>query len=81
MNTVFFKYKTNNGTVQTSDSQRKYMGNMRGSRKLCQRGTNFDNIFLAYEWRDDSSATFKWRFAGVPIQCNGPTLKAGLVAL
>ena len=56
-----------------------YKSFMRGSRKLCQRGSNFDNIFLVYEGREDQSTTFsgpssarqrnaiKWRFAGVPI--------------
>ena len=30
---------------------------MRGSRKFCQRGSNFDNIFLVDKWREDPSTT------------------------
>ena len=52
---------------------------MRGSRKLCQRGSNFDNVFfffffffnIVYKGR----MAFSWR-ADV-----GPTLNSGLVAL
>ena len=52
---------------------------MRGSRKFCQRGPNFDVIFLVDEGREDPSTTIsgsssarqrnaiKWRFAGVPM--------------
>ena len=45
---------------------------MRGSRKFCQRGSNFDNVFRGGGGRGkDPNATlggpasFKWRFAGV----------------
>ena len=30
---------------------------MRGSRKFCQRGSNFDNVFLVDEGREDPNAT------------------------
>ena len=50
---------------------------MRGSRKLCQRRSNFDfDFFLVDEGREDQNTTidgpssarsFKWRFAGGPI--------------
>ena len=30
---------------------------MRGSRKFCQRGSNFDNIFLVDKGREDPSTT------------------------
>ena len=53
----------------------------RGSRKFCQRGSNFDNIFLfslmsggriqmpllAGHQRPASETPFKWRFAGVTM--------------
>ena len=67
---------------------------MRGSRKFCQRGSNFDTFFLVDEGREDPSTTvsgpssahqknaIKWRFAGVPMMADdGPTLNAGLVAV
>ena len=50
---------------------------MRGSRKFCQRGFNFDNVFLVNEGREGPSTTIsgpstarqqnaiKWRYAGV----------------
>ena len=52
---------------------------MRGSRTLCQRGSNFDKFFFSFfflfwvnEGREDPNATIrraiiglKWRFAGV----------------
>ena len=56
---------------------------MRGSRKFCQRGSNFDNVFFCCfyfnEGRKDPNKTFnwlstaasempfKWRFAGGPM--------------
>ena len=52
---------------------------MRGSRKFCQRGSNFDVIFLVNERREDPSTiiswplsarqrnAIKWRFAGVLV--------------
>ena len=54
---------------------------MHGPRQLCQRGSNYDNLFLVDEWRTDPNTTlsgqynhrhasetpFKWRFAGVPM--------------
>ena len=53
---------------------------MRGSRKFCQRGSNFGNLsILVDEGRDDPHTTlvdhhrpasetpFKWRFAVVPM--------------
>ena len=30
---------------------------MRGSRKVCQRGSDFDNVFLVDEGREDSNTT------------------------
>ena len=54
-----------------------------GSRKVCQRGSNFDNAFLSFVVLDDegrkdpnttisgpspiSETPFKWHFASVPI--------------
>ena len=53
---------------------------MRGSRKFCQRGFNFDKVvFLVDEGGEDPNTTisgpssaasetpFKWRFPGVPV--------------
>ena len=53
---------------------------MSGSRKFCQRGSNFDGFFfLVDEGRENPSTTMsgpssanqknaiKWRFAGVPM--------------
>ena len=52
---------------------------MRGSRKFCQRGSNYDfflsltgggriNVsLLASHHRPASETPFKWRFAGVPM--------------
>ena len=51
---------------------------IRGSRKFCQKGSNFDNVFLGgrgeepkplsvgHHW-PASETPFKWRFAGVPL--------------
>ena len=51
-----------------------------GSKKFCQRGSNFDNVFfclmrvgriqmplLAGHQRHTSETPFKWRFAGRPM--------------
>ena len=63
---------------------------MRGSRKFCQRGSKFDNIFLVDEGKEDPNTAinrhhrpasetpllaFRWRAD------DGQTLNAGLVAL
>ena len=64
---------------------------MRGSRKFCQRGSKFDNIFLIDKGIEDTNTAingpssarqrnaikmaFRWRAD------DGPTLNAGLVAL
>ena len=60
---------------------------MRGSRKLCQRGSKFDNVFFQFdEGRKDTNTTisgpssarqrtFRWQAD------DGTTLNAGLVAL
>ena len=45
---------------------------MYGSRKFCQRGSNFDIFFLV----DEGSRAFCWRRAN-----DGPTMNAGLVVL
>ena len=69
------------------------VNNMCGSRKFCQRGgggSNFDNVFLVDEGREDPNTTisgpssarqqnaikmvFRW------CANDGPTLNAGLVA-
>ena len=54
------------------------MLHMNGSRKFCQRGSNFDNFFFfifcviqiplkaGHHW-PASETPFKWRFAGVPM--------------
>ena len=58
---------------------------MRGSRKFCQRGSNFGQVFLVDEGisgaiisRPAKHHSFKWRFTGVN---DDPTLNARLVAL
>ena len=64
---------------------------IRGSRKFCQRGSNFDNFFLFDEGKNDTNTTFsgpsttrqrnailmafRWRAD------DGTTLNAGLVIL
>ena len=64
---------------------------MRGSRKFCQRGSNFEAFFLVDEGREDPNTTksgpplarqrnaieiaFHWRVD------DGPTLNASLIAL
>ena len=44
---------------------------MRGSRKFCQRGSNFDNVFLSLMRGGTNSGPsetpFKWRYAGLPM--------------
>ena len=68
-----------------------YTSVMRRSRNFCQRGSNFDNVFLVDERRDDQNTTksgqssahqrnaismaFRWR------PDDGLTLNSGLVAL
>ena len=69
------------------------LNHMRGSRKFCQRGSNFYNVFLflVYEGMEDQNITISgpllarqrnaiemaFRWRAV----DGPTLNAGLVAL
>ena len=62
---------------------------MRGSRKFCERGSNFDSDFLVDEGREDPNTaiswstwarqrnvmTFRWRAD------DSPTMNADLVAL
>ena len=52
---------------------------MRGSRKVCQRGSNFDNFFLddpsKYHYKRAIEMAFCWRAD------NGPKVNADLVAL
>ena len=54
---------------------------MRGSRKFCQRVSNFDNVFSPFFWwweillKAGHLLAFRWRADG------GPPLNAGLVAL
>ena len=75
--------KSNQSKNETSATSRCCMAIMRGSRKFCQRGSNFDNVvlFCVDEGREDPSTTisyttmtFRWRAD------DGPTLNAGLVA-
>ena len=68
---------------------------MHGSRELCQRGSNFDNVFCLFvlvdEGREDQNTTLsgpssaRQRNAIIMVfrwrADNGPTLTAGLVAL
>ena len=64
---------------------------MRGSRKFCQRGSNFDKVFLVDKEREDPNTTFSWPSSArkrnailMAFLCrasDGPTLNAGLVAL
>ena len=68
---------------------------MPGSRKFCQRGSKFDNIFFFFFFklmRDiGSKYHYKWAIIRPPAKCylngfrwqadDGPTLNAGLVAL
>ena len=65
---------------------------MRGSRKFCQRGSNFDNICFQTEGREDQSPTLngpssarqrnaiKRHFAGMPTHDECPTLNVGFAA-
>ena len=39
---------------------------MRGSRKFCQRGSKYDNIFNDKR-REDPSTTISGRFGGMPM--------------
>ena len=70
--------------------------NMRGSRKFCQRGSNFDNVFLFFlhvidEGREDPITTISGLSSARQRNAikmafhwradDGPTLNAGLVAL
>ena len=71
--------------------------NMRGSRKFCQRGSNFDNVFLFFflhvidEGREDPNTTISGPSSARQRNAikmafhwradDGPTLNAGLVAL
>ena len=72
------------------------MGFMRGSRKFCQRGSNFDNsffvcFFLVDEGKEDPNTTISgpsWARQRNAIKMairrrgyDGPTLNAGLLAL
>ena len=66
---------------------------MPGSRKFCQRGSNFDIfwVFLAYKGIDDLNTTISWPSSAHQRNVifmafrrradDGPTLNAGLVAL
>ena len=59
--------------------QKIRMRSMLRSRKFCQRGSNFDNVFLVDEGREGQITTIsgllsarqtnaiKWRFSGGPI--------------
>ena len=58
---------------------------MRGSRKFCQRGSNFDNIFFPVGREDPNKYHYKRAIIGLPAAFRwcadaGPTLNAGLVA-
>ena len=60
---------------------------MRGSRKFCQRGSNFDNVvvFLVDEGWEDPNTTVSRPSSekrhGVSLRADdGPTLNTGLVA-
>ena len=75
--------------LQKDSTQRQ---GVRGSRKFCQRGSNFDNVFfLIYEGKDDLNTTISRassaRQRNVILMAfrwradGGPTLNAGLVAL
>ena len=44
--------------IQMTDAkQRPITKIMHGSRKFCQRGSNFENFFLVDEWREDLNNT------------------------
>ena len=53
-----------------------YIPVMRGSRNLCQRGSNFDNVFLVDERRDDQNSNAKRAIIDLPAkrQLNGVSL-------
>ena len=57
---------------------------MRGSRKFCQRGSNFDNVF--YSWWEEPNATISGPSSArqrnaIKWSDYGPTLNASLLAL
>ena len=81
---------TTTGNVLNMKPAQKCTGFMRGSRKFCQMGSNFDNVFYDVGREDPNSTisgpslarqrnaikmAFRWRAD------DGPTLNAGLVAL
>ena len=53
---------------------------MHGSRKFCQRGSNFDifGVFLADDGREDPNTTISLAFRW--LADDSPTVNAGLVA-
>ena len=58
---------------------------MRGSRKFCQRGPNFDRVFFLFfinKGRGDPNTTIKGAIIGPPANANNDQkVNAGLVAL
>ena len=60
---------------------------MRGSRKFCQRGSNYDNVFLLLFLTDegreeDPNATISGPLSASQLNADGgPRLNAGLVTL
>ena len=56
---------------------------MQGSRKFCQRGSNFANVFffffLVYEGVEDPTVTINGPSLAFQRTDDGPTLNAGLV--
>ena len=66
----------NDCTWDNSTSRRKYtvtdkfkaVYSMRGSRKFCQRGSKFDNVFFSW-WGDRGSKYhYKWAIIGPPVK-------------
>ena len=43
---------------------------MRGSRKFCQRGSNFDNVFIVDEGRDNPKYHYKRAIIDPPAKCH-----------
>ena len=70
------------GSLITNCAHSQDSDHMRGSRTFCQRGSNFDNVFvLVDEERGDPSTTISGPLTACQRNADdGPTLNAGLVA-
>ena len=75
---------TQNSSNVTSISNRNHIASMRGSRKFCQKGSNFDDgffFFLVDDGREDPNTTTSGPSSARWRADDGQTLNAGLVAV